>query len=287
MPGRFFAIDVETANPGMESICQIGLVGYDGPTEFLARSWLIDPQQPFFRYHIDLHGITPEMVAGAPLFGDVAGEIGELIAGEMLFSHTHFDRVATMQAAELCGSDPWTCTWLDSAKVAKRAWPEVARTGFGLKKVAKQLGITFRHHDALEDARAAAQVVLRACELHSMTIADWVDRTARPIDLSYEGPIRREGSDEGALAGERIVFTGSLAISRRQAADMAAALGAAVDSGVTKKTTIVVVGDRDIAREGWDEKSGKHKRAEELIDEGCPIRIIGERDFFRLAEMVG
>lgn len=287
MVGTFFAIDVETANADMASICQIGLVRYDGHQEVFARSWLIDPRDSFWPYNIALHGITPEMVAGSPVFSEVAPELSAIVSGQVLVSHTHFDRISTYQACALCELDHWPCTWLDSARVVRRTWPDFARTGYGLKKIAKHLGIDFRHHDALEDARAAAQVLLRACEMQGLTITDWLERVGQPIDPSHSGPIRREGNEEGSLAGERVVFTGSLAIPRRQAADMAAALGAAVDSGVTKKTTIVVVGDRDIAREGWAEKSAKHLRAEELCEQGYDIRIIGERDFLKLTEMIG
>ena len=55
-------------------------------------------------------------------------------------------------------------TWLDSARIARRAWPrEYGQSGYGLKNIAKDLDISFKHHDALEDARATAEVVLSAC----------------------------------------------------------------------------------------------------------------------------
>jgi DNA polymerase-3 subunit epsilon len=44
----------------------------------------------------------------------------------------------------------------------------------------------------------------------------------------------------------------------------------------------LVVGERDLVP-GWDEKSGKHRKAEELIEKGAPIRIVGENDFLALA----
>ena len=62
------------------------------------------------------------------------------------------------------GIDQIRATWLDSAAIARRAWlGRYRRRGWGLAGVAGDLGIAFRHHDALEDARAAGEIVLRAC----------------------------------------------------------------------------------------------------------------------------
>ena len=39
-------------------------------------------------------------------------------------------------------------------------------------KIAKNLGIFFRHHDALEDSRVDAEIVLRACDVAELDIED-------------------------------------------------------------------------------------------------------------------
>ncbi len=44
------------------------------------------------------------------------------------------------------------------------------------------------------------------------------------------------------------MFTGALEIARREAADLAAAIGSEVAQSVTKKTTLLVVGDLDAKR---------------------------------------
>lgn len=72
---------------------------------------------------------------------------------------------------------------------------------------------------------------------------------------------------------------------RREAADAAAAAGCQVDSGVTKDTTVLVVGDQDILKLAGQEKSSKHRKAEALIAKGQRIRIVGESDFQRLLAM--
>lgn len=55
--------------------------------------------------------------------------------------------------------------------VARRAWPELKGTGgHGLASLKLHLGLIFEHHDAGEDARAAAEVVLRAAAEGGITI---------------------------------------------------------------------------------------------------------------------
>ena len=82
-----------------------------------------------------------------------------------------------------------------------------------------------------------------------------------------------------------MVFTGALDMPRHEAADMAAKIGCRVSSGVTKDTTILVVGDQDIERLSGHEKSAKHRKAENLISKGQSIRIIRETDFKELVNL--
>jgi len=46
--------------------------------------------------------------------------------------------------------------------IAKRTWP--GQTGYGLAALSERLSIVFRHHNALEDARACAQIAMMAAE---------------------------------------------------------------------------------------------------------------------------
>jgi DNA polymerase-3 subunit epsilon len=164
----------------------------------------------------------------------------------------------------------------------RRAWPAFARKGYGLANVTKHLNIQFRHHNAKEDARAAGEVLLRAMAETGFTVEQWLDRTAKPINPLSTVPVSRPGNPDGSLFGEKLALTGALSMPRREAADMAAAAGCEVDDGVTKYTTVLVVGDQDIARLLGHEKSSKHRKAEELMAQGQGIRIIGESDFRRL-----
>ncbi|WP_411728474.1 BRCT domain-containing protein [Methyloglobulus sp.] len=115
-----------------------------------------------------------------------------------------------------------------------------------------------------------------------LTLEQWLDRTAKPINPLSIRPISRSGNPDGPLFGEKLVFTGALSIPRREAADLAAAAGCEVESSVTKHTSVLVVGDQDIARLSGYKKSSKHRKAQDLMAHGQRIRIMGESDFRRL-----
>lgn len=280
---HFAAIDVETANADLSSICQVGVAIFRDGSHVDSWSSLVDPEDDFDGFNVAIHGIDERRVRGAPVWPNVAQDLRGLLTGSVVACHTPFDRAATMSACEKHGLDAFGCRWLDTARVVRRAWPEkFGEKGYGLNKVAAFLGIQFQHHDALEDARTAGEILCRASEHTGLSIDEWLARVERPINPDANQPIRRVGSIEGPLLGNVVVFTGSLAIPRHEAADLAAKAGCDVASSVTKKTTLLVVGDQDLSKLAGKPKSSKHLKAERLIAQGCPIRILRESDFQRI-----
>ncbi|MHC5058024.1 MAG: exonuclease domain-containing protein [Planctomycetota bacterium] len=106
LPTDFTAIDVETANADMSSICQIGLVrfGAGKPTD----EWcsLVDPEDYFDDINIDIHGITEDDVVGAPKLPEVADKLHGYLDGAVAVSHTHFDRVSVLSEPSTYGGGP-------------------------------------------------------------------------------------------------------------------------------------------------------------------------------------
>lgn len=282
----FTVIDVETANPNLASICQVGIAVFrDGK---LHESWssLINPLDYFDSMNVSVHGIDENMVLSAPSWAEVYQQILPFVTGQIVASHTPFDRTATFRASLKAGLQPFDCYWLDTARVARRAWSEFSRSGYGLKNLAAHCGITFTHHDALEDARAAGEILLRAVAETGSTVAEWCARVNQPLTPKVKAPIARQACPDGLLVGDVVAFTGALSITRSDAADMASAAGCEVGIGVTKQTTLLVVGDQDIERLAGMDRSAKHRKAEGLIAKGQNIRILGESDFLALLQPV-
>ena len=102
-----------------------------------------------------------------------------------------------------------------------------------------------------------------------------------PVTVHTQAPTL---DSDGPLVGEVVVFTGALTMVRSEAADLAIALGCEVATSVTRKTTLLVVGDVDLRKTAGRPKSSKHRKAEQLALAGQSIRIIGESDFQAIAE---
>ena len=162
----FNAIDVETANASPSSICQIGIVRFcDGLIKEQV-SLLVNPETHFNDFNVRLHGIDQDTVKDSEDLPRLEAKLRRLLEGRVLVSHTGFDRMALDGAMQRYGLEPVRAAWLDSALIARRAWPHRYRRRWNLSLIAGELDIAFRHHDAAEDARAAGEIVLRACRTH-------------------------------------------------------------------------------------------------------------------------
>lgn len=282
---RFVSIDLETANSRLTSICQIGISVFDNFQEVEAISIYVDPDDYFDPINISIHGIDDDAVRGKPRFVEAFRQVAHLFEGSIVVSHTPFDRTSLLQTCKANNVVLPKCTWLDSARVVRRAYPQFSESGYGLANVAKSFGMDFTHHDALEDARVAGALLIQAINDTGIQLEDWLKRVEQSLSgEKYEQRIKLEGKSEGILAGEVCVFTGQMQIPRADAAKVANEAGAAVEPGVTKRTTIVVVGDQDLERLAGKTKSSKHLKAEEMASKGLPIRILQERDFVALLD---
>ena len=283
---KFLALDVETANTDYSSICQIGIAEFDG--EQVVDTWetLINPEDYFDSMNVSIHGIFPEMVRKSPKFDQVYDLLQEKVRGHIVVHHMPFDKIAISRACDKYSLSGVETVWLDSAKVVRRAWEEFAHSGYALGKITAHLGIEFQAHDALQDAIAAGNVVLNAIEKSGMSVENWVDRIKKPIvDHGWKTMPNMEGNPDGELYGETIVFTGALSLSRLDAANIALELGCNVNSSVTKRTTLLVVGIQDRKKLAGYKKSSKHRKAEALIGKGQHIKIISEDDYKHLIHL--
>ena len=124
-----------------------------------------------------MHGINEEAVSEAETMLSIHPQLCRLIEGAPLASHSQFDKQALEKAASKYGLMMPEIKWLDTGRVARTAWPDrYDRNNWGLKKIAADLGITFLHHDAAEDARAAAEILLHACRHTGLDVDDWLEQ---------------------------------------------------------------------------------------------------------------
>lgn len=282
---NFVAIDVETANSDYSSICQIGIAKYVNGK--LSDEWesFLDPEDEFSRFHTYIHGIECSTVKGAPKFSEIAHIVSNYISNQVVICHTHFDRVSVQRTYEKYDMNCPNTIWLDTAKVARRAWDKFAWSGYGLINICTEFGYKYKYHDALEDAKAAAFVLLKAIEETGIELEEWLKVVEGKIN-SKPGKkhLKNEVNKNGPYYGNSITFTGSLRIPRVVAEELALQAGLSVQKGVNRQTDILVVGVQDINALAGKLKSNKQLKAEKMNQEGYDISIISEREFNELVD---
>jgi DNA polymerase-3 subunit epsilon len=271
----FVVIDVETACSRVSSICQVGIVGFRDGREIFEYETLIDPRDEFHAFNTRIHGIAEHHVAGKPTFADVHGVVHGHLSGRTTVAHSYFDKGALAAACRIHDRPVIETVWLDSVRVAQRAWPDLASHRLGL--LAQYLGITHKHHDALSDARAAGWVIVKAIDHTGIALDEWLAPPRKP------GPAPRP-APTGPLSGERIAILGEPRDG--PLAHRIAALGGRIVSAVGNTTSALVIAGR--APFAYSVRnSGAFRRAEQYRRLGGTIRIVSEHDLDLSAGSIG
>lgn len=301
---NFTTIDFETANSYRGSPCSVGLVKIRGGQPVDERSWLIKPPAGadwFDRWNVNIHAITPETVANQPRWSDRLPEILDFIGDDTLIAHNAAFDIGVIRYA--CAVDNIACPelrFLCSMVLARRL---MALPSYRLPYVIESLGGRLDdHHDALADANAVAQVIIKlaanngASDLDSLILSagitvgqmragQYVGSIAVGVDGGklVQPDLNPDADANGYLYNRVVVFTGKLMSMTRQIAwDGCAKIGAIAEQTTTKRTQVLVVGDINpaVLRPGSN-LTGKIRRAFELQDAGQEIEVMTEDDFLR------
>ena len=158
----FTAIDFETANGFRGSPCAVGLTKVRGGRIVEEASWLMRPpaNHDHFDFHnVRIHGISAADVAGQPRFGDLFPEIGAFIGDDVLAAHNAaFDLGVIRSALEVSGLPGPAYDYVCTVMLSRRCYSLVSNS---LPFAAEEAGVPLvRHHDAGEDARACAGILI-------------------------------------------------------------------------------------------------------------------------------
>jgi DNA polymerase-3 subunit epsilon len=159
-------------------------IDLDGKTE--EKKILINPQMPIPKEASDVHGITDEMVADAPIFPQLAKSLFSYfencdIAG---FNSDYYDVPLLMKEFSRCGIEfpTWELNLVDVLKF-ERALNSNKLGEVYKRYTGKELEGA---HDALNDIRATFEILMCQLEKHEKQ-----DLTPKDIDLICQGERKR------------------------------------------------------------------------------------------------
>lgn len=154
----FTALDFETSHYEADSACSIGLVKVRDGQIVQSSAHLIKPPRRMFMF-THVHGIHPRDVEKAPTFGELWPSIAHYFKDSPLLAahNAGFDRRVLMACCSRYGIEPPLQPFECSMELARSVW-NLRPTK--LSDVARFLGISLNHHEALSDALACAKTLL-------------------------------------------------------------------------------------------------------------------------------
>ena len=158
----FAALDFETANEQLSSVCSVGVVVVRNGKIIDRFYSLIQPEPNYYSYgNSMIHGLTAEDTDNAKVFSSVWENIEPLIKGLPLVAHNKgFDESCLKAAFKTYQMDYpdyiFYCTLAESRRQLKHL------PNHQLHTVAEDCGyILTNHHNALADAEACAEIALQ------------------------------------------------------------------------------------------------------------------------------
>lgn len=289
-------VDVETSGfqPGQARIISVAALALsdDGNVEKSLYS-LLNPGVDPGPTHV--HGLTSEMLEGQPTFGDIVGDLVDLLHGRTLVAHNvAFDYGFLAAEAELVESELPVESVMCTVELARRL--DLGVANLRLETLAAHWGITqMKPHDALDDAMVLAQilkpVLVRAQErrvwlpVHRVTRRTWPNGRVthdelRPLKVlaarmpcPYANP-GRFVAGRPLVQGMRVAIAAEVSHTYEELIERVLHAGLAYADAVDPYTSLVVCDDTA-------PEHGKGYQANEL---GVPL--VGGADFMRCLESV-
>ena len=296
-PGAGWAVvDVETSGfrPGQARIVSLAALalGDDGNVERSVYS-LLNPGVDPGPTHV--HGLTAEMLADQPCFGDVVQDLIEVLRGRTLVAHNvGFDYAFLAAEAELLGIELPIDSVMCTVELARRL--QLGTENLRLETLAAHWGISqMRPHDAMDDALVLAQilkpVLVRARErkvwlpLRPVSRRQWPNgrvthEELRPLKMlasrlpcEYLNP-GRFIAGRPLVQGMRVALSAEVTRTHEELIERIVHAGLAYADAVDPETSLVICNDAN-------PEQGKGYQAHELR-----VPLVSDAEFISLLDGV-
>jgi DNA polymerase-3 subunit epsilon len=250
-------------------------------------------------------------VVDAPTFAELWPSLWHCISGPLVAHNAAFDMSVLRYSLDSFGAQYPETDYFCSCVISKLAWPDYPT--YALNHVAREIGVSFSHHDAEEDAFACAHVAMAACKkLGASSLYDLPDNCGLRVGRLFAGgycpcgcprsshfrahgqsklraedikPSSKVHDDSNPFHGIAVVFTGTLSSMSRQTAMQAVANRGGICHDMVKgDTDYLVLGQEGFIGYEAGHKSSKMKKAEAMRSKGMPIEILSELDFIGMLD---
>ncbi|MEV1084298.1 DEDDh family exonuclease [Streptomyces sp. NPDC050211] len=249
-----------------------------------------------------IHGLTSDVLEGAPLFEDIAEEFATRLEGRVLVAHNAvFDWQMIAREYARARSEPPVRQRLCTIALSKEL--ELPLPNHKLESLAAHFGVVQqRAHHALDDARvlaeafrpslhAAAQGGVRLPLHECRPLTEWTDRAVPRQQSSYGAyrptswrPARRRPAcpypnpgryEEGKplKQGMRVAFSGDTSIERDLLEDRAIEAGLHVATSISRLTSLLVTNDPD---SGTSKVVRARQYGTPVVDEAAFGQLLGD-----------
>ncbi|NLF43678.1 MAG: hypothetical protein GX587_13370 [Bacteroidales bacterium] len=280
---NFVTVDVETANKEPDSICQIGFAFVENGK--ITKTWdrNINPLTQIFT-NSRIHGITAKDVENAITFDKAINYILPYIEKLPIIHHStnHFDKTAIISSAEKYGIKLPELNFKNSYFYFKDILSSYNISSFSLPALSDYFNIPVENqHNAKQDALLLAKILITLSnKFQILPITDWHFKNKPKPKPEAWTKVTAIPTHEGIFSNCNFVLTGKFSKSKLEIANLIAAHGGYVKSGVSKITTHLVVGSPSWAQKS--EQSSKLKRAIEINKEKEIIKIISEDELMQM-----
>lgn len=295
----FIALDFETANR-KQYPCAAGVAVVKNG-QIVSRDYtLINPESSFDDICINVHGITPEQVEGAPTFPEFLAKWSAFMRHYPVVAHNMgTERSALEKSCARYKLALPRVTFYDTLQLYRANYP--GKESYTLDALCSERGIELEHHNALSDAVGCAELMLslqqdESAALYPSAYAEynvWEVATAPAPAPAHRSagasalvmPDVRFDDTPIELEGRLFVVTGD--IDGHSRAGIAAAIeqhGGIVKSTLSKKINYLAVGPLDpgVVVDKVSHKSTKIVEAEKLRDKGSGVKIVRLTDLVKI-----
>ena len=277
---NFVSIDFETMTAEHTSACAVGIVKVvDGTIQQKFYSLIKPIPDDREKKNTFVHGITEEMVEHAPTWGELWPTIEPLFDSGVFVCHSASVDIDILKKV---------CDYYGLPSKVLVVYDTYTITEQSLVDACNSMGVAIdSHHDALCDATACAELFLKTKGVsvvhHHYEKISAADRKKRELSSEAKQPLSAEEVEnkETPFFQKKVVITGVLDSypMREVLANLLKKYGADINSSISQKTNIVIVGN--------GAGPSKLKKIEELNANGCAIMIIREPELLQIFSEFG